>query len=291
MTTSTDRPPFAPASRDSEPDGARQSTRVIGTLARSRPILLPVVLAGVWELSARLELISSALFPSLTEVWRILIDWIVPTNGTATLYAGTWAAHVWASTSRVLVGFAIGTIVALLLGVLVGRSRVWRSLVDPLLQGLRPVPITAWVPLAVIWFGIGYKPAIFLVVLGAFFPVYVNTVHAVSHVDDRLIRAARMLGAAPAVMLRRVTLPAALPVIAEGMRVGLGFAWMCVIVSEMLAVKSGLGYVLWDSYYFANIPLVVASMITIGSLGFLSDRILQATLGKGTAWARQEEGS
>jgi NitT/TauT family transport system permease protein len=106
-------------------------------------------------------------------------------------------------------------------------------------------------------------------------------------VEDKLVRAARMLGAQRRQLLFRVVLPAALPTITTGMRVGLGFSWMCVIVSEMLAVKSGLGYVLWDSYYFSNLDMVVAAMASIGLLGFVSDKVFRALTRPYLRWADQ----
>ena len=156
-----------------------------------------------------------------------------------------------------------------------------------MVQWLRPVPVTAWVPLSIIWFGIGSAPAVGLVFIGAFFPAYVNTMHGVMHVEDKLIRAARMLGASRQQLLFRVVLPAALPTIATGLRIGLGFSWMCVIVSEMLSVKSGIGYVLWDSYYYANLGMVVAAMASVGLLGYLSDRLFGLLLRSRLRWADQ----
>lgn len=220
-------------------------------------------------------------------MFAVWADWIFHINGLARTYSGTWLTHALASTERVTSGFFIGAITGLFLGIVVGWWRAGRRLLDPMIQSLRPIPVTAWIPLAIIWLGIGTAPAVFLVVIGAFFPTYVNTVHGVSQVNDRLIQAAQMLGANPRRILFRVVIEAALPTIITGMRVGLGFAWMCVIVSEMLAVKSGIGYVLWDSYYFANLDMVVAAMISVGLLGYASDRIFRWLVQRKIAWADQ----
>lgn len=258
-------------------------------LPRMKSLIVPLIAAGIWEFVARNQLLSSSLFPSLTGVATVGIDWIFGTDKSALVYSGTWLTHAGASAQRVLLGFAIGSLAGLSLGVLTGWSTFWRGLLDPMVQWLRPIPVTAWVPLSIIWFGIGARPAVGLVVIGAFFPSYVNTVHGVMQVEDKLIRAARMLGASRRQLLFRVVLPAALPTITTGMRIGLGFSWMCVIVSEMLAVKSGIGYVLWDSYYFANLDMVVAAMASVGFLGFLSDKIFRMVLRSRLSWADQGE--
>ena len=251
------------------------------------PFIVPAFLAIVWEVTARAHLLSSSLFPSLSGVFAVGADWLFHINGLARSYSGTWIHHATASTERVLTGFCIGALTGLVLGVVVGWWSTGKQLLDPMIQGLRPIPVTAWVPLAIIWLGIGTAPAVFLVVIGAFFPTYVNTVHGVSQVGDRLIQAAQMLGANRRQILFRVVLEAALPTIITGMRVGLGFAWMCVIVSEMLAVKSGIGYVLWDSYYFANLDMVVAAMISVGLLGYASDRLFCWLVRRKIMWADQ----
>lgn len=261
--------------------------RLVHLLGKTKALLVPLAIAVVWEVVARERLLSSSLFPTLSSVVYVGFDWIFGTNKSALTYSGTWLTHVAASAQRVLLGFAIGSLAGLVLGVMTGWSKFWRGLLDPMVQWLRPIPVTAWVPLSIIWFGIGARPAVGLVVIGAFFPAYVNTVHGVKSVEDKLVRAARMLGADRRQLLFRVVLPAALPTIATGMRIGLGFSWMCVIVSEMLAVKSGIGYVLWDSYYFANLDMVVAAMASVGFLGFLSDRIFQLLMRSQLRWADQ----
>jgi NitT/TauT family transport system permease protein len=156
--------------------------------------------------------------------------------------------------------------------------------IEPTLQMLRPVPPVSWIPLAIIWFGIANKPAIFLVFLGAFFPVLMNTIHGVKTVDRNLIRAASMMGAAQSATLRFVVLPAALPSIFSGLRIAIGSAWMLTVTAEMVAVKSGLGYVLWDSYYFMRFDLVIAAMISIGLLGFLTDWGIKLAMGRVLHW-------
>jgi NitT/TauT family transport system permease protein len=157
-------------------------------------------------------------------------------------------------------------------------------MIDPLIQGLRPIPITAWLPFSIAVFGIRDMGSIFLIFLGGFYAIVVNTTQGARELDRNLVRAALMMGARPAQLLRRVVLPAAMPSIFTGLRIGLGIAWTAVIVSEMVAVKSGLGYVLWDAYYVGRMDIVLADMATIGVLGYVSDRILVLIANRALVW-------
>jgi NitT/TauT family transport system permease protein len=164
--------------------------------------------------------------------------------------------------------------VAIPLGLMIGWSRLAARLIDPTVQLFRPVPITAWLPFAIAVFGIYDASALFLIGLGAFYPIVVNTTHGVRDTNLLLLRAARMLGAGPITVLAKVVFPSALPSIFTGLRLGIGVAWTAVIVAEMIAVKSGLGYVLWDAYYVGRMDICVATMFSVGLLGFISDRVI-----------------
>ena len=172
----------------------------------------------------------------------------------------------------------------MILGVAIGWWRWVEKTIEPTIQMLRPIPPVSWIPLAIIWFGIANKPAIFLVFLGAFFPILMNTIHGVKTVNRDLLRAAAMSGAKQSQLLRFVVLPAAMPSIFAGLRIGVGSAWMLTVTAEMVAVKSGLGYSLWDSYYFLRYDLVIASMISIGLLGFLTDLLVKTVMGRLLRW-------
>ena len=159
-------------------------------------------------------------------------------------------------------------------------------MIEPTLQMLRPIPPVSWIPLAIIWFGIANKPAIFLVFLGAFFPILLNTIHGVKSCDRNLIRAGAMVGGSERKLLRYIVVPAAMPSIFAGLRIGIGSAWMLTVTAEMVAVKSGLGYVLWDSYYFLRYDLVLAAMASIGLLGFCSDLSIRLVMARVLHWQR-----
>jgi NitT/TauT family transport system permease protein len=201
-------------------------------------------------------------------------------------YSGTWFMHAANSSYRVLVGFLLAAASGVLIGCLIGWFRLVSDLVDPVIQILRPIPITAWVPFAVIFFGIRDGSAFFLIALGAFFPIVVNTAAGVAGTPKLLVRAARMLGIRPHMLLPRVVLPGAMPFIFTGLRLGIGLAWVLVIVAEMMAVKSGLGFAMWDAYYFLRLDIIIAAMLSVGALGFLSDLALRL-MGRWTLrWSR-----
>lgn len=244
-------------------------------LAAPWSLLLPAALVALWHFAVDLRWVTEGIIPSPAQVLRSWEIWIF---GSAKVslspYSGTWLDNVAYSTRRVLQGFGLAALVAIPLGLVIGWNRLVARLVDPSIQLLRPVPITAWLPFAIAVFGIYDASALFLIGLGAFYPIVVNTTHGVRDTNLLLLRAARMMGAGPWTVLGRVVFPSALPAIFTGLRLGVGIAWTAVIVAEMIAVKSGLGYVLWDAYYVGRMDICVATMFSVGVLGFLSDRVI-----------------
>jgi len=240
------------------------------------PVLLPLAFLALWTTAVERHWIVEGLVPSPLQVARSWYYWIfgMPTR-TLSPYSGTWLAAVLYSSRRVLQGFLLAACVGIPLGLFVGWNRLVARLVDPSIQMLRPVPITAWLPFAIAVFGIYDASALFLIGLGAFYPIVVNTTHGVRDTNLLLLRAARMMGAGEGTILTKVVFRSALPSIFTGLRLGIGIAWTAVIVAEMIAVKSGLGYVLWDAYYVGRMDICVATMASVGLLGFVSDRVLQ----------------
>ncbi|WP_111421825.1 ABC transporter permease, partial [Rhodoplanes roseus] len=220
-------------------------------------------------------------------VWAAWWTWAFGAQGLGlNPYSGTWLSNLLYSAERVAKGFGCAILIGVPTGIAIGWSRAAAGALDPTVQVLRPIPITAWLPFSIAVFGIGPGGAIFLIALGAFYPIVVNTSQGARDVERILIRAALMMGAGPFTILRRVVLPAALPSIFTGLRIGLGIGWTAVIVAEMVAVKSGLGYVLWDAYYVGRMDVVIADMITIGLLGYLSDRLVLAIERWALTWRR-----
>jgi NitT/TauT family transport system permease protein len=238
-------------------------------------LLLPLALLALWHVAVGQRWVTEGIVPSPYQVAQSWYRWIFGAPGKSlSPYSGTWLANVLYSSRRVLEGFALSALVAVPLGIFIGWNRLVARLVDPSIQLLRPVPITAWLPFAIAVFGIYDASALFLIGLGAFYPIVVNTAHGVRDTNLLLLRAARMLGAGERTVLLKVVLPSALPSIFTGLRLGIGIAWTAVIVAEMIAVKSGLGYVLWDAYYVGRMDICVATMCSVGLLGFVSDQVL-----------------
>jgi NitT/TauT family transport system permease protein len=235
--------------------------------------MLPLAVIVLWQLSGSNGAVAGGALPTPDRVWKAWMIWAFGTPGPMTLspYVGTWGGAVYFSSVRVAKGFCLAVLIGVPLGILIGWSRLAASIVDPTIQWLRPVPITAWLPISIAIFGISDFGAVFLITIGAFYPIVINTTQGARDVDKNWIRAALMMGASQYDILRRVVLPAALPSIFTGLRIGLGIGWTAVIVSEMVAVKSGLGYVLWDAYYVGRMDIVIADMVSIGLVGFLSD--------------------
>ncbi len=248
-------------------------------------LAVPAGLILVWfVVSLSLREYLGPFFPPPHVVALSLYDWATGATGTTQIYSGELLTAVVASSRRIIAAYVIAILLGIPLGILVGWTASLRRFVDPTLQLLRPIPVTAWVPISMLWFGIGDTAAIYLVVLAAFFPIYLNTLQGVRYVDPVVIRAGRMLGASGWRLLVFVVLPAALPSIFAGLRISIGFAWMAVVASELVAVKSGLGYVMFDAYGFLRADIVIASMIVIGLLGFLSDRVMLAIERRVLVW-------
>jgi NitT/TauT family transport system permease protein len=240
-------------------------------------LLLPAALLVLWHVAVTQRWVAEGIIPSPAQVVESWRTWIFgAATGGLSPYSGTWLDNVTYSTRRVLQGFGLAALVAIPLGLMIGWNRLVARFVDPSIQLLRPVPITAWLPFAIAVFGIYDASALFLIGLGAFYPIVVNTTHGVRDTNLLLLRAARMMGARPATVLGKVVFPSALPSIFTGLRLGIGVAWTAVIVAEMIAVKSGLGYVLWDAYYVGRMDICVATMFSVGILGFVSDRVIVA---------------
>jgi NitT/TauT family transport system permease protein len=252
-----------------------------------RAVLLPISLIVIWQLSGKNGALFGGALPTPDRVWSAWNSWAfgTPTFG-LNPYVGTWLQNVVFSAQRVAQGFLLAMVIGVPLGIAIGWSRLVASLVDPTIQWLRPIPITAWLPISIAIFGIRDFGAIFLITIGAFYPIVINTTQGARDVDKNWVRAALMMGASRFATLRRVVLPAALPSIFTGFRIGLGIAWTAVIVAEMVAVKSGLGYVLWDAYYVGRMDIVLADMVSIGLLGYISDRLIVALENWVLKWRR-----
>jgi NitT/TauT family transport system permease protein len=231
-------------------------------------VVVPALLLAGWWLATAAH--PDGLIPSPRDVgiamWDLAFGGI---NDDA--FSQMLLTDLIASASRVYGAFLLAAALALPLGMLIGRLRLVREMLDPTLQVLRPVPVTAWLPLSMIMFGIGPASAFFLVALGSFYPILINTIFAVRSVEPRLFEAAQMLGVSPARLFPKVVLPASLPGIFTGLRLGLGFAWVVIVVGEMTGVQTGLGAMIMDARQLSRTEIVICGMAIIGVAGFLSD--------------------
>jgi NitT/TauT family transport system permease protein len=243
-----------------------------------RNLAAPVIILSVWQLLSSLGLIKPVILPSPIAVVGKFWFYLLPmqtlaesTDVAEWIWSSELLSDLVASLRRVVLGFGVGAGLALPLGLLMGADRRTEGFLNPVVQFLRPIPPIAYIPLAILWFGLGDPPAIFLIAIGAFFPVLINTIAGVRNVDNIYIRAATNLGAGRVTMFRRVIVPAAMPYILSGMRIGIGTAFIVVIVAEMIAVNSGLGYRILEAREYMWSDKVIAGMIAIGLLGLAID--------------------
>jgi NitT/TauT family transport system permease protein len=274
----------APAAAPTRSAGQRLAKR-LGPIALS--LVVPLLLLLGWHLAVKAGM--TRLIPSPAEVAEYMVDFAV--GGIwDDAFSATLHLHLLASASRVYGGFLLAAAVAVPLGLLIGRITLVRQLLDPFLQLMRPIPVTAWLPLSMILFGLGPKSAFFLVFLGAFYPILLNTIFGVKNVEPRLFEAASMLGCRGNAQFFRVVLPAALPSIFTGLRLGLGLAWFVIVVGEMTGVPQGLGAVIMDGRTLSRTELVICGMIVIGIAGFVSDRVVVMLMNRALRWSPMHRG-
>ena len=248
------------------------------------PAVLLLLLLLAWDVAVRAS--GTMLIPSPQEVGWMLWDFAF--GGIYDdAFSATLPTHWLQSMARVYGAFALAALVGIPLGLVIGKNAAIRRFVDPTLQMLRPVPVTAWLPLSMIFFGVGPNAAIFLVFLGAFFPIVINTTFGVKSVEPRLFEAAAMLGCKGTSMFRQVVLPAAMPSIFNGLRLGHGIAWFLIVVGEMTGVPEGLGAAIMDGRMLSRTDVVIAGMVVIGFTGFVTDRLLVILNNRLLKWSPQ----
>ena len=224
--------------------------------------VLPVLLLVGWEAAARLGEIPPTILPAPSDVaaalWKLTVS-------------GDIFKHIGVSAWRALVGFAIGGAIGFALGLANGLSGISRAASDTTLQMVRNIPHLALIPLVILWFGIDEEAKLFLVALGVFFPIYINTLHGIRTVDPQLIEMGRIYGMSRLELFARVILPGALPSIFVGLRYALGIMWLTLIVAETISASSGLGYMAMQAREFLLIDVVVLSILIYALLGKLAD--------------------
>jgi NitT/TauT family transport system permease protein len=247
-------------------------------MAKARQVLpsvavLALLVAAWWVAVVATQ---SAIFPA---PWQVV-------SGTVELIRdGTLWEHIGASLFRVGTGFLLAVVVAVPLGLWMGWVRGAFTTLNPIFQMLRPISPIAWIPIAILWFGVGNASPIYLIFISSVFPMIVQTTVGVHTIERRYLRAAQNFGGSRYRLFRQVVIPAVLPQIIVGMRIGLGVAWLVVVAAEMIALRSGLGYLIIDARNAGNrYDLVIAGMVIIGLIGLLLDGVMR--LLEGLKWVR-----
>ena len=262
-------------------------------LSRSRRVAVglavPAVLLVIWSILSATQVLSEQFLPAPGDLVRSARDFLFapkrpPVPGVIRFKGGA-AEHIGASVRLWAVGYALALCVGLPLGLGLGLSRWMAAAVDPLYQAFRSVPITAWLPIALVWFGLGQGAGRFLVFIGALSPIVVATADSTARVQRQLVDTARMLGTAPRDLARRVYLPAALPGIVTGLRLGLTLGWTTVIVAELTGVSQGLGAMMLAAREVSSLDQIIVGMVAFGVIGLAGDMLLRAIFRPLVRWA------
>ncbi len=238
-------------------------------------IIIPFALIIIWQIFSDTGVFQRHLLPGPIVVISSLSE---------LLKAGKLTTHIAVTTYRVLMGFLIGASVAIFLGTLSGYYKRAFELFDPIIQALRTIPSLAWVPLFILWLGIGEESKLSLIAVGVFFPVYLNWVMGIRGVNSKYIEVGKMYHFTPLEMVRKILLPAALPSLFTGLRTGLGLGWMFVVAAELMGASSGLGYLMVLGQNSSAPELILGSIILFAILGNLTDKILIYIEGKALHW-------
>jgi sulfonate transport system permease protein len=244
-------------------------------------VVLSVVVLAVWQYFSAIGVLKPMLLPSPLKIGNTLLSLTL---------SGELFRHLGISFLRVLEGFAIAALVGLPLGIAIGLSRLVDRLTDLLLQLMKPIPPIAWIPLSILWFGIGEGGKVFIIFLGGIFPILINTVDGIRQTDQRFVELARVLEVTRGRFILKVVLPGALPAIMTGLRVGLMVSWICVVAAELIAATSGLGYLIMDGRQLMQTDQVLVGMLTIGAMGKLLDVVLRAAENRLITWKTTFQG-
>ena len=227
---------------------------------------LSVAIIGVWQLLYHLGYLNPLLLPPPSRIALTFRDLLV---------SGDLPRHIGISMLRVLEGFGIALFLGLSLGIAIGLSKTLDRFTDLIIQVVKPIPPIAWIPLAILWFGIGEKSKVYIIFLGAFFPIIINTIDGIRQTDHKFVEVARLLAVPRFKFIFQVVLPGALPAIMTGVRVGLMVAWICVVAAELIAASSGIGYLIMDARELSQSDVVLVGMITIGVIGKVMDSLIK----------------
>lgn len=257
--------PAAPAHASSAVPGGPGRRRLPRGVRWSAGLLVPLLLLAAWQATTTLGVFTPVQLPPPGDVLAA---------GADLLRRGQLGTHVWISTQRVLLGFLLGGAAGLAAGALIGLSRISSLVFAPTIGAFRAVPSLAWVPLLLLWIGIGENSKVLLIAIGAFFPVYTTVALALRHVDPHLVEAGRAFGYGGVRLLLTVQLPAILPAVVSGLRLALAQAWLFLVAAELLASSMGLGFLLIDSQNNGRTDRLLLAIVLLAILGKLTDAAL-----------------
>ena len=254
-------------------------TRNTSGKSRLQPVILgaalPVILIAVWEILSRTGVVPSYQLPAPS----VILETILGLAADGSLWG-----HIGITVYRVFIGFLIGTAFAVILGGVVGFYSKAEQIFDPMIQAFRSIPSLAWVPLFILWMGIGEPSKVTMIAVGVFFPVYLNVVSGIGGVDRKLIEVGKMYGLNTFQLIKRVILPASLPSFLTGLRSGLGLGWMFVVAAELMGASTGLGYLLVLGQNTLSPETILASIVLFAIIGKLSDWILKTVELRSLHW-------
>lgn len=228
-------------------------------------LLAPLLLIAIWQLSSTMGWISKSILPSFTYVVEEAI---------ALIDSGKLQAHIAISISRVAKGFLLGATLGIVLGTIMGFSKFFNRFFGSLVGILRPVPMIAWIPLLILWLGIGEETKVSLITVGTFWSVLLNTIHGIQSVDPKLLEVAKILKKDRLTVIFKVVLPSALPAVFTGVRLGMGTAWSCVVAAEMIAASKGIGFMITYAREVSKPADVLVGVFVIGVIGLLIDTVI-----------------
>jgi ABC-type nitrate/sulfonate/bicarbonate transport system permease component len=271
-------------------EGARRALlRIAGWFRSPRLYLMLLGYATAltaWYLSVEvLKLPRCREMPGLT---RVVSEWLSrdPTFGLS-IHTPVYYSHIWASLRRIGVAFTLATVVGVPVGLLLGWSTAFREYVFPVFEVLRPIPVLAWVPLAIIMFSGSETPVVFLTFLASFFATALNTVLGVRSIEEHYLLAASCLGASRWQVFWHVVVPGALPFIFTGLQISVGVAWFSLVAAEMVSGQFGLGYVINTSYTMVQYPTIIIGMLTLGIIGYVTSAAVRLVGDRLMVWRRE----
>lgn len=228
---------------------------------------LLILLTAVWQLASDHGYINPIILPSPLNIARCFAD---------LLRDGSLQKNLIISSKRVLTGYAVSSVLALVLGIWIGLSPRFKRMTDLIIQILKPIPPISWIPLVILWFGIGESSKVFLIFIGGFFTILVNVVDGIRRIDVKLVELANAMVIPRMKYIFQIVIPYAAPNIFTGLRVGLGQSWMCVVAAELVASSTGLGYMIMFARQFGQTDVVIVGMLMIGIIGKVMDSLLMA---------------